>query len=453
MFVGGQGLPAIGMLPAVGGDVLLEVEGPPCGNGLPFMGESLTMVLPIAVGCAMTNAERLPVVGSKGSEGVPFGGEGLPEMGSEGLPAVGGSGSPAMGGEGLQAMGGLGHQGLPVVGDEALPVLDSETMGGSLPAVGGDSVGGGHRRRSRSPARAGWRQAPWLRMDAMADIGAIAIKYGGDLGSPEPPPSWLDTSIAHQLLESRRWMALNKDGDLEPIGSQPVDFMEVFSGCGHLSLGVAQSGLRVGPSIDKEFGLGNGNCCVDICTAPGRQLVWALLVVFMPLWVHLAYPCTFWSWLAHITRRQDDVTNEKSRLQALMFIVFTRQVVRFQASRRRHFSFENPPRCVSWDLDIVQSMLSQYQMQCVGMDLCVWGAVDPGSGVAYKKAIKFACSFDISSLQRKCTRDHVHQKVEGVVASGPERGKRRSTISGRYPMPLCRAWAVIARGILSQLSR
>ena len=70
----------------------------------------------------------------------------------------------------------------------------------------------------------------------------------------------------------------------------------------------------------------------------------------------------------------------------------------------------------------------------------MWGARDPGNGLAYKKSMRLASDIDLKGLIRKCNGQHVHQIVEGQVCSGLLKGKKRSKISGEYPMELCKAW-------------
>ena len=158
------------------------------------------------------------------------------------------------------------------------------------------------------------------------------------------------------------------------------------------------------------------------------------------MWIHCGFPCTFWSTLAHCTRTRDAVINERTRLQELVYIFFSKQVAVWQKSAGRHVSLENPPICRSWKLDVVLGIISSCQLRCVDLDLCMWGARDPGNGLAYKKPMHLASDIDLTVLIRKCNGKHVHQIVEGSVRSGPQKGKRRSTISGAYPMELCKAW-------------
>ena len=185
----------------------------------------------------------------------------------------------------------------------------------------------------------------------------------------------------------------------------------------------------------------------------GRKVLWALLAVATPFWVHVGFPCTFWRQLAHMARNRTDMQNEETRLQELVFIIIARQIACYQASRWQHASIENPPRCRSWHLDIVQDIIHTCCMHCVGIGVCCWGAVDPGNGLPYKKAIRLASTVDLSELGRRCPGNHVHPHVEGHVCSGPRKGERRSRISGEYPMPLCHAWVAcmerVYRGVAS----
>ena len=157
----------------------------------------------------------------------------------------------------------------------------------------------------------------------------------------------------------------------------------------------------------------------DLRTATDRLVVWALLLVVSPQWVHIGYPCTFWTWLAHWTCRQSAESNEASRLDSLLKIVFARQIAYFQASRRRQVSIQNPSGCLSWDLDIVQEIITSWHMHCVDIDLCCWGAMDPGSGLLYKKRMRFASTFSMSCLCRKFDRNHKRQVTSGHVGVGP----------------------------------
>ena len=377
------------------------------------------------------------------------------------LPAVGGKKQKlAVGGKhAVIIFGGL-FGGLPSLPPFSCSCSDSSHL---EPAVGGKTRGKSKRKhkvlveqaRRLASKSIPWRSLPYLREAALADIRVVAKHYGDDLLDISPGESFLNLREARELLESNpasRWRhCLNKQGELKPAAlDNSVDFLEIFSGCGHLTLGAARQGLQVGPSIDKRTGIGHDNAfSIDIKKASDRKLVWALVMVLCPRWIHCGFPCTFWVGMAHWTRIRDLDTNEVDRMESLLYITFSRQLVYYQASRWRHSSIENPQGSLAWSLDIVQDMIKASKMSYVDMDLCAWGAIDPCSGKFYHKTMRLACTFNVESLMRRCPKDHEHEIVQGKLKGSPFKGRTRSAISGQYPLPLCDAWASLAKRLIS----
>ena len=89
-------------------------------------------------------------------------------------------------------------------------------------------------------------------------------------------------------------------------------------------------------------------------------------------------------------------------------------------------------------------MIELGSVRAVDTDFCSWGLKDPGNGLAYKKGVRLACTFDISELGTKCLKNHERQVIRGSVDQGTRRGEYRSKISGAYPDALCQAWAFLA---------
>ena len=174
---------------------------------------------------------------------------------------------------------------------------------------------------------------PHLRTDALADIQQISTEYGADLLNLDPPPDWCD-KVQCQLLLVSLGIALD---------CVPLFLLEVFAGCAHLTLVAKSLGLAVGPPVDIEPAI-SGIMSFNLLFPEFRKIVWALIVVGIPHWVHVGFPCTFWSQMAHFTRRHDPDLDENTRLQELVFIIFARQIGKWQHSHGKHFSFENPPR-------------------------------------------------------------------------------------------------------------
>ena len=223
-----------------------------------------------------------------------------------------------------------------------------------------------------------WRELPYLRKEALDDVCKIADLYGSDLLDQSPRAEWLDLSEGRCLLDSMqasRWRhSLDKQGQLKPFAlDSAMHFVDFFWVWAYLSLAAARNGLRVGPSIDKVNGIGHTDeFLIDLTKASDRRIVWALIVVLSPLWIHMGFPCTFWVQISHWTRIRDLDKNEATSLEALVFIQFSRQVVYYQASCCRHSSIEIPRDSVSWNLDIVKDMICAGGMACVFMDLCPW---------------------------------------------------------------------------------
>jgi hypothetical protein len=432
-------LPTIGELPAVGGKS--NMVGSEIGElELPAVGGESDMVQPMApiivtsssVGgneFQLPTIDELPAVGGKynmvGSE-----------IGELELPAIGGESDMVQ----PTGQGDAAGHGEPA----AMPPIIRSVFGElELPAVGGGSdiaQPRAQRKRKRfhvvdgitEPSATLWER-PYMRTNANNDIPQLAKRYGSDL--EELPGFWLETKVASRLVQASH---ICKGG---------VFLMEVFAGCANLTRAAQDAGLRVAPSIDilatpAAGGIGS----VNLLTASGRQLVWSLLILNSPQWVHVAYPCTFWSEMAHWNRSATPDMNEHTRLEQMVFIRFAQQIQEFQYSRGRYVSVENPPRSRTWELDIVQNMLAAGSMVKTTIDMCQWGSRDPESGLLYKKPMVIASSFDIQCLSRKCHGDeHDHQRIGGRVSSGPMKGYARSALSGKYPPAFCEAWVTRAR--------
>ena len=183
----------------------------------------------------------------------------------------------------------------------------------------------------------------------------------------------------------------------------------------------------------------------DVLLPSKRRLIWAYLALVQPSWVHLGPPCTFWSPLARRCNMRLDADNERLRLKALAFLVFSLQVCNFQRQHQRYWSLEQPPHCVSWNLDIVKEFTERELAAgnaALKFDSCAWGHKDPGNGKPFLKRQCFASNAQLVGLHRRCScSPRVHQVVEGTVESGSRKGERRSAISGEYPVEFCNAFA------------
>ena len=75
-----------------------------------------------------------------------------------------------------------------------------------------------------------------------------------------------------------------------------------------------------------------------------RRLIWAILAVAKPRWIHTAPPCTFWPILSRWCNKRSDAMQEQFRLRVLVYLIFSVQLCEYQAKAGRGWSFEHPPR-------------------------------------------------------------------------------------------------------------
>jgi hypothetical protein len=281
-------LPSLAVLPAVGGD---DVDRLPdlgvWAQDLPSIDERLSNALPAIDALLVVGSDDvddscdLPVLELADSEV-----SGVSAVGgcdrSTHLPAVETLAARA-------AAGNLESDGLP---DCVTPDIGQEPSGKSR----------AHKRKHKpkdvpqhcperlASANIPWKELPYLRSTALRDIPTAAGLYGADLLNELPEADWLNVKKAKCFLDSfsSRWRHIGTDGVVQDIVfNRSVSFLEIFAGCGNLSLAVAQMGLRVGPGIDRRQGQAN-DFEIDLRKESDRRAVWALVVVLMPAWIHLA---------------------------------------------------------------------------------------------------------------------------------------------------------------------
>ena len=161
----------------------------------------------------------------------------------------------------------------------------------------------------RRKARALAARPSYLRCEAENDLGQISLKYGADL--MQVPVEWLDLQNAHSLLTTLKITVLTVSGARQVLNiDSHVFFLEIVDGCwpSHVQpmrLDTSAAHQDILPA----FG---GSHVFDILTSAGRHVVWALIIVLKPMWVHCGYPCTFWSPLAHCTRTRNEVNKRQN---------------------------------------------------------------------------------------------------------------------------------------------
>ena len=309
---------------------------------------------------------------------------------------------------------------------------------------------------------------PWRR-EAKSDLSEVARFFGADLGSLEAMPMGIEEAkLVFQEQGVPVGQLMTGDGPCvrecltNEIGTTPVVFWEIFAGSCNLTKAVVKECQNRSATGDQQAAVlppveidekklsstrWKGLHTWDVLLPSQRRLVWAYLALLQPRWVHLGPPCTFWSPLARRCNLRSEADNEQLRLKALAFLVFPLQVCNFQRQRQRCWSLEQPPHCVSWNLDIVKEFTDRELASgnaALKFDSCAWGHKDPGNGKPFLKRQCFVSNAQLIRLHRRCScSPRAHQVVEGTVKSGSRKGELRSTISGEYPVDFCNAFAGI----------
>ena len=224
----------------------------------------------------------------------------------------------------------------------------------------------------------------------------------------------------------------------------PWDFWEIWSGCGHLTSAFVGLDRVAGPSVDILPNNTVPRLVLNLESEEDENFLWWLLQQYRPRHVHVSPPCTFWTLIGRLTARRTREEWQQLRRKYMHHLMLAVKLMFWQSEHGLTGSFEQPPRCVSWRLRRVRSLLALPGWQRYVWDSCRYGARDPGSGLPYLKTQAFAFNVDLSSMVVRCEcQPGSHQNIEGNVVGGPRHGERRTRISGEFPAAMCEKLAAI----------
>ena len=199
--------------------------------------------------------------------------------------------------------------------------------------------------------------------------------------------------------------------------------------------------LVAGPSVDvlASSSQDMARLRLDLTDPNDVVFLWWAFYTFGLEHVHVGPPCAFFSQLGRFTAKRTAEEWYALRNVALHHLRLGIRVMRWQDSQGRTGSLEQPPRCISWELAPMVALLARVGWRTYEWPSCVYGHRDLGNGRPYLKKQRFTLNFDLSLMQdRKCLCPAGgHQRVEGVVGSGPRKGARRSIVSGEYLVAMC----------------
>lgn len=211
-------------------------------------------------------------------------------------------------------------------------------------------------------------------------------------------------------------------------------FLELFAGTGNLSHAVKSLGLRVFPPFELAK-----DAMYNLLNKGTQQFVLALIASGMVWWVHLGTPCCVWSRARHNIK--DFKKARRKEQQGVAVALFTYRVVKECLRRGVRFSIENPSSSRLWQFGPILELAQHKQVRFVTWDMCQYGT-------PYRKRTTILTNEPhFQNLERRCTRDHVHEHLKGTVRAkigGKWASVNKTSLAGAYPKSLCASWAQIA---------
>ena len=236
---------------------------------------------------------------------------------------------------------------------------------------------------------------------------------------------------------------------LEERGISPsrIGVLEVYAGSGNFIAACRAAGLWVGPPIDiNAMHTHGGRHRWNLLLPEWRRMLWAILVVRKPRWIHSGFPPAFW-----LTLKKSWADRMAIRLRELTHVILTIQLAMWQHRHNLVMSLENPAGAQSWELDIMLDMIAATGMKQARLDSCAWGSHDPATMKPFLKRLRIAASasVDLSSLERRCSCPGGQQRGTHAQIEGSTRMQgaavRRASLAAQYPAALCNYWARIVK--------
>ena len=237
---------------------------------------------------------------------------------------------------------------------------------------------------------------------------------------PEPPPG-LAPPLAATTSSSSTLRAT-------AAAARGPAFLEIFSGCGRLTGAIVRSGLRAAPPIElaqgRHFDMLDRRIESVIAGWISRRRIWL---------IHFGTPCSRWS-RARTTGRAGGAVDAKGMECAHVTI----RLMRLCRKHAVNISIENPAGSGLWTYPPLEAELRRSACFVVNFPMCAYGA-------PYMKPTRIMTNAQsLASLSRTCTCTLPHEILCGLCKfqeNGRVRSVWKTSIAGRYPPALCRAFA------------
>jgi hypothetical protein len=239
--------------------------------------------------------------------------------------------------------------------------------------------------------------------------------------------------------------------------------LEVFSGCGRLSLALQNCGFMVAPAMDAFPQKGTYVAEHDILNDVAYFSLWSQIKAGHFHYVHFGIPCTSWSCFQRLnpnsTRTFNSPGGVRPSIKEKEANELVRRVVRLcleLGAAGNYWSVENPRSSLVWRFRAVRPLLEKsFQIdfdQCMfGLSPAAWDKkVSPR--VRIKKATRIQTNLaELKSLARGCDLQHEHVRCGGKARTA-DGSVDVSSLAGQYPESLCKEWArCVHHGLAARL--
>ncbi|CAK0884216.1 unnamed protein product [Prorocentrum cordatum] len=213
--------------------------------------------------------------------------------------------------------------------------------------------------------------------------------------------------------------------------------LELYAGCARLTAACLDEGLQAWIPVDISRGswrdLTDKNVIGVIRSLIVRRDAWR---------AHLGTPCTPFSQATPARSRAKHLASGGSS------VFFTLDILRLRVRFGVTWSVENPSAPRLWKCPEVIAFLERHRYNFVHMHYCHYNCryLKPTTVVTDLKPLQ--------ALEASCSRDHVHEVLEGLVRLGPGKGAAwKTSLAGRYPEALARKWAGILQACAPRAAR
>ena len=282
-------------------------------------------------------------------------------------------------------------------------------------ASGGTAAREGAAGHAAAAAGPGARRNTWTKNPGPAVAGGA--------------PSGCDASPRPGCLHPEGGAGPHRLGGTPRSRGRTRHVLELYAGCARLTAACLDEGLQCWVPVDISRGAWH-----DLTNKKVISVIRSLIVRRDVRYVHLGTPCTPFSQATPARSRDKHFASGSGS------VAFTVDVLRLCVRYGVRWSVENPSSSRLWKCPEVTAFLQRNRHFVINMHFCHYNC-------RYLKPTTLVTDLrPLQSLGASCSRDHVHEVLQGLVRLGPGKGTAwKTSLAGRYPEALARKWAGILR--------